>query len=59
MSGDLAVSADRQEQLSLGDLHQLGERGGVVDGQVSQHLAVDGDVLLLQAIDEGDRKSVV
>ena len=37
----------------LGDFHQLSERGGVVHGQVSQHLAVDFDVLLLQTVDKG------
>ena len=36
----------------LGDLNKLGETGGIVHSQVSEHLAVDFDVLLLQTVDE-------
>ena len=37
----------------LGQLSQLSERLGVVHSQVGQHLAVDLNALLLQAVDQG------
>ena len=33
----------------LGDLDKLGERGGVVDGEIREHFAVEVDASLLQA----------
>ena len=36
----------------LGDFNELRKAGGIVHSQVSEHLAVDFDVLLLQAVDE-------
>ena len=43
----------------LGDFNELRKAGGIVHSQVSEHLAVHINVLLLQAIHERDRKSVV
>ena len=39
-------------QLRLGDFHELGESSCIVHSQIRENLAVDGDVVLLQAIDE-------
>ena len=36
--------------LAADGLHQLGESSGIVDSDVGEHLAVDGDVLLLETI---------
>ena len=42
----------KNDFLFLGNINELGKTGGVIDSQVSQHLAVDFDVLLLQTRDE-------
>ena len=39
-------------QLRLGDFHELGEGSRIVHSQIRENLAVDGDVVLLQPIDE-------
>ena len=39
-------------QLRLGDFHELGESSCIVHSQIRENLAVDGDVVLLQTIDE-------
>src|SRR6056297_2333370 len=47
-----ATAGGRSGQLGLGFLGQRFERDLVVDGQFGQHLAIDADLGLLQAVDE-------